>query len=156
MGARVAIGSVPCRVRTPLLNGSALLLLRAACRRRRAGRPSLIGLMVLLQATVDAGTLVVRPLTVEWLGRTADLLTDVFATLGGPGFVAYRRYMRNQIRGFLEVPHLEAPWANESAAPAFQPCIPWRGSVAVPSVACIAPRSASRGACQINLHCMLS
>ena len=45
----------------------------------------------------------VQPLTVDWLRETTDLLTDVFATLGGPGWGAYRRFMRKQIRGFLEV-----------------------------------------------------
>ena len=73
--------------------------------------------MALLQAAVEAGTLVVRPLTVEWLGRTADLLADVFATLGGPGFQAYHRYMRTQIRGFLEVLHC-------CALPTVRPTVP--------------------------------
>ena len=59
--------------------------------------------ILVLQITSEEGTLVVRPLTIEWLTRTAELLTDVFAILGGPAFQTYRRYMRNQIRTFLEV-----------------------------------------------------
>ena len=45
----------------------------------------------------------VRPLTSAEVQATTDLLTEVFATLGGPGWNVYTRYMRNQIRKFLEV-----------------------------------------------------
>ena len=44
-----------------------------------------------------------RPLTIEEVQTTTDLLTEVFATLGGAGWTVYTRYMRNQIRKFLEV-----------------------------------------------------
>ena len=44
-----------------------------------------------------------RPLTGGEVQATTDLLTEVFATLGGPGWNVYTRYMRNQIRKFLEV-----------------------------------------------------
>ncbi len=45
----------------------------------------------------------VRPLTGAEVQATTDLLTEVFATLGGPGWNVYTRYMRNQIHRFLEV-----------------------------------------------------
>jgi len=45
----------------------------------------------------------VRPLTAAEVQATTDLLTEVFATLGGPGWNVYTRYMRNQIHKFLEV-----------------------------------------------------
>lgn len=86
---------------------------------------------VLLQVRVAGGTLVVRPLTVEWLGRAADLLTDVFATMGGPGYQAYRRYMNKQIRTFLEV----MPCRKQHTGQHSQNCIPYcpgRWFVAVP------------------------
>ena len=44
-----------------------------------------------------------RPLTSAEVQAATDLLTEVFATLGGPGWNVYMRYMRNQIRKFLEV-----------------------------------------------------
>lgn len=49
------------------------------------------------------GATQVRPLTIAEVQATTDLLTEVFATLGGPGWNVYTRYMRNQIRKFLEV-----------------------------------------------------
>jgi hypothetical protein len=53
----------------------------------------------------------VRPLAGKEVSTTTDLLTEVFATLGGPGWTVYTRYMRNQIQKFLEVRPEIGVWA---------------------------------------------
>lgn len=53
------------------------------------------------EAEVDAGTLVIRPLSRAQLREVTDLLTDVFAA-SEDRLGLYTRYMRNQIRIYLE------------------------------------------------------
>ena len=53
------------------------------------------------QVEVDAGTLVIQPLSISQLREVTDLLTDVFeASEDAVGL--YTRWMRGQIRQYLE------------------------------------------------------
>lgn len=53
------------------------------------------------QVDVDAGTLVIQPLSVSQLREVTDLLTDVFEA-SEDAIGLYTRWMRGQIRQYLE------------------------------------------------------
>ena len=53
------------------------------------------------QAEVEAGTLVIQPMSPPQLREVTDLLTDVFAASEDPVGL-YTRWMRGQIRQYLE------------------------------------------------------
>lgn len=65
------------------------------------------------QAEVDAGTLVIQPLSAVRLREVTDLLTDVFAA-SEDRIGLYTRWMHGQIRQYLEN-HLKANFRVASA-----------------------------------------
>jgi hypothetical protein len=74
---------------TPLLHAALTML------------PATRGSAGCTQAEVDAGTLVIQPISAPQLREVTDLLTDVFEA-GVDPIGLYTRWMRGQIRQYLE------------------------------------------------------